>query len=66
LDDDTPASRSGIISTLRKQALTILQEKSIDTLAKPFVKIEVRHDAGEAAFTLTTSFCFFNPAKEVR
>ncbi len=65
LDDDIPANRNGIISTLRKQALTILREKSIEALAKPCVKVEVHLDESKAGFTLTTSLYFFNPNKQV-
>jgi hypothetical protein len=65
LDDDIPANRNWIISTLRKQALTILREKSVGALAKPCVKVEVHLDASKAGFTLTTSLYFFNPNKQV-
>ena len=65
LDDDIPASRNGIISTLRKQAMIILKEKSIEALAKPCVKIEVHLDASKAGFTLTATLYFFNPNKQV-
>jgi hypothetical protein len=65
LDDDSPANRNEIISTLRKQALTILREKSIGALAKPCVKVEVHLDASKAKFTLTTSLYFFDPNKQV-
>ena len=64
LDDDIPANRNGIMSTLRKQALTILKEKSIEALAKPCVKVEVHLDASKAGYTLTTSLYFFNSNKE--
>jgi hypothetical protein len=65
LDDDSPANRNWIISTLRNQALTILKEKSIGALAKPCVKVEVHLDRSKAGFTLTTSLYFFDPNKQV-
>ncbi len=63
LDDDIPANRSGIISTLRKQALTILRERSIKALAKPCFDVKVQRDAAMAGFTLTVTLGFFNPNK---
>src|SRR5208283_1638972 len=66
LDDDIPANRNELISTLRKKALTILKEKSIEALAKPCVKVEVLLDASKAGITLTTSLYFFNPDKQAR
>ena len=65
LDDDIPANRNVIISTLRKQALTILKEKPIDSLAKPYVKFEVHLEKSKTEFTLSTSLYFFNPDKQV-
>ena len=65
LDDDTPANRNEIISTLRKQALTILREKSIEALAKPCVKVEAHLDKSKIGLTLTTTLYFFNPNKQV-
>ena len=65
LDDDSPANRNGIISTLRQQALTILREKSIGALAKPCVKVEVHLDTSKIGFTLTTTLYYLNPDKEV-
>ena len=65
LDDDMPANRNGIISSLRNQALNILKEKSIEALAKPCVKVEVRLNASKTGFTVTTSLYFFNPNKRV-
>ncbi len=62
---DIPANRSGIISRLRNQALTILQEKSIATLAKPYFDAKIQRDASAAGFTVTVSLGFFNPDKRV-
>jgi hypothetical protein len=66
LDDDIPANRNELNSTLRKKALTILKEKSIEALAKPCVKVEILLDASKAGFALTTSLYFFNPDKQAR
>ena len=65
LGADIPANRSGIISRLRNQALTILQAKSIKALAKPCFEVKVERDAGMVGFTLTVSLGFFNPDKPV-
>ncbi len=65
LGADIPANRSEIISRLRNQALTILQEKSINALAKPWFDVKVERDAAMAGFTLTVSLRFFNPDKQV-
>lgn len=65
LGADIPANRSGIISRLRNQALTILREKSIKALAKPCFDVEVQRDAGMVGFTLTVSLWFFDPNKQV-
>ena len=62
---DIPANRSGIISRIRNQALTILQEKSIESLAKPYFDVKVQRDAAAEGFTLTVSLGFFNPDKQV-
>ena len=64
LDADIPANRSGIISRIRNQALTILQEESIDTLAKPYFDVKVQRDASAVGFTVTVSLGFFNPDKQ--
>jgi hypothetical protein len=64
LGADIPVNRSGIISRLRNQALTILQEKSIETLAKPYFDVKVQRDASVVGFTVTVSLGFFNPDKQ--
>ena len=64
LYDDIPANRNELISNLRKQALTILKEKSIQALAKPCVKVEVHAGTSKSGVTLTTSLYFFNPDKQ--
>ena len=65
LGADIPTNRSGIISRIRNQALTILREKSIDTLAKPYFDVKVQRDTSAAGFTVTVSLGFFNPDKQV-
>jgi hypothetical protein len=65
LGADIPANRSGIISRLRNQALSILQAKSIKALAKPCFEVKVERDTGMVGFTLTISLGFFNPDKPV-
>jgi hypothetical protein len=64
LDDDIPANRNELISALRKQALTIVKEKSIGSLAKPCVRVEVHLNTGKGWFTVTTSLYLFNPNKQ--
>jgi hypothetical protein len=61
LGADTPTNRSIIISPLRNQALTILREKAIETLAKPYAEITIAHDDALAVFTLTFTLRFFKP-----
>ena len=65
LGADIPANRSGIISRLRNQALTLLQEKSIESLAKPYFDVKVQRDASAVGFTVTVSLGFFNPDKQI-
>ena len=64
LGADIPANRSRIISRLRNQALTLLQEKSIESLAKPYFDVKVQRDASVVGFTVTVSLGFFNPDKQ--
>ena len=64
LGADIPANRSGVISRLRNQALTILQEKSIKALAKPYFDVKVDRDASVEGFAVTVSLGFFNPDKQ--
>jgi hypothetical protein len=61
---DIPANRSGIISRIRNQALTILQEKSIESLAKPYFDVRVQRDASVEGFAVTVSLGFFNSDKQ--
>jgi hypothetical protein len=65
LDADVPANRSRIISRLRNQALTILQEKAIENLAKPYFDVKVQREASVEGFAVTVSLGFFNPDKQV-
>jgi hypothetical protein len=65
LGADIPANRSGIISRLRNQALTMLQEKSVKFLAKPYFDVKVQRDASMVGFAVTVSLGFFNPDKQV-
>ena len=65
LDADIPANRSRIISRLRNQALTLLQEKSIESLAKPYFDVEVQRDASVVGFTMKVSLGFFNPDQQI-
>jgi hypothetical protein len=65
LGADIPANRSEIIAPLRKQALTILQAKSIKALAKPCFEVKVERDAAVVGFTLTVTLGFFKPDKPV-
>jgi hypothetical protein len=65
LDADIPDNRSRIISRLRNQALTLLQEKSIESLAKPYFDVKVQRDASVVGFTVTVSLGFFNPDQQI-
>ena len=65
LGADIPANRSGIISRLRNQALTILREKSIKALAKPWFDVKVERDVAVVGFSVTVSLGFFKPDKQV-
>ena len=61
---DIPANRSGIISRLRNQALTMLQEKSIETLAKPYFDVKIQRETSVEGFAVTVSLGYFNPDKQ--